>query len=207
MKGMYLHKIIRSGSISLRFVEILRGHGTTEIEGEVVATVCGVIEHVNKLVYVFNLRARYKPEVGDIIVGRVLELAVFLRYKPEISRGRKPDGVFLVVGSCCHGFKENSNSDVIFSSAEAKQVGRSEAQYFWEYLHSNLVGNSTIRRSPAGSGLLDRTTYMFTYVEPKPSSSTIDELLEDYLGAVNMVRVQDDGDMDQSSGVEYEVSN
>lgn len=68
------------------------------------ATVCGVIERVNKLVYVRTLRARllaiylseflnhpkmillelklnagsqnwcrYKPEVGDIIVGRVIE--------------------------------------------------------------------------------------------------------------------------------------
>ncbi|KVH94430.1 Exosome complex RNA-binding protein 1/RRP40/RRP4 [Cynara cardunculus var. scolymus] len=50
---------------------VLKGHGTTELEGEVVATVCGVIERVNKLVYVRTLRARYKPEVGDIIVGRV----------------------------------------------------------------------------------------------------------------------------------------
>ncbi|GJR81826.1 exosome complex component RRP4 [Tanacetum coccineum] len=60
------------------------GHGTTEIEGEVVATVCGVIERVNKLVYVRTLRARYKPEVGDIIVGRVLEVAQ-KRWRLEIN--------------------------------------------------------------------------------------------------------------------------
>ncbi|KAF8015298.1 hypothetical protein BT93_H0950 [Corymbia citriodora subsp. variegata] len=53
----------------------LKGHGTTELSGEVVATVCGVVERVNKLVYVRTLRARYKPEVGDIIVGRVIEVA------------------------------------------------------------------------------------------------------------------------------------
>lgn len=53
----------------------LKGHGTTELNGEVVATVCGVVERVNKLVYVRTLRARYKPEVGDIIVGRVIEVA------------------------------------------------------------------------------------------------------------------------------------
>nr|XP_043623880.1 uncharacterized protein LOC122595563 [Erigeron canadensis] len=85
----------------------------------------------------------------------------------QIRGGRKPDGVCLVVGSCCRGFKENSNSDVIFSSAEAKKVGNSEAQYFWEAF-------------PAGSGPLDRTTYMFTYVEPQPSSPKLEELLEDY---------------------------
>lgn len=53
-----------------------RGHGTSELNGEVVATVCGVVERVNKLVYVRALRARYKPEVGDIIVGRVVEVIV-----------------------------------------------------------------------------------------------------------------------------------
>ncbi|KAF8702734.1 hypothetical protein HU200_032562 [Digitaria exilis] len=50
-----------------------RGHGTSDQDGEVVATLCGVVERVNKLVYVRTLRARYKPEVGDIIVGRVIE--------------------------------------------------------------------------------------------------------------------------------------
>ncbi|KAL5214447.1 hypothetical protein ABZP36_003599 [Zizania latifolia] len=54
---------------------ILKGHGTSDQDGEVVATLCGVVERVNKLVYVRALRARYKPEVGDIIVGRVIEIA------------------------------------------------------------------------------------------------------------------------------------
>ncbi|XP_031400501.1 exosome complex component RRP4 homolog isoform X2 [Punica granatum] len=53
----------------------LKGHGTSELNGEVIATVCGVVERVNKLVYVRTLRARYKPEVGDIVVGRVIEVA------------------------------------------------------------------------------------------------------------------------------------
>lgn len=57
--------------------ESLRGHGTTELNGEVVATLCGVVERVNKLVYVRALRSRYKPEVGDIIVGRVLEVYIY----------------------------------------------------------------------------------------------------------------------------------
>ncbi|CAN1234203.1 Exosome complex component RRP4 homolog [Linum perenne] len=63
---------------------ILKGHGTSERDGEVVATLCGVVERVNKLVYVRTLRARYKPEVGDIIVGRVVEVAQN-RWKLEIN--------------------------------------------------------------------------------------------------------------------------
>lgn len=63
---------------------ILKGHGTSEIDGQVVATLCGVVERVNKLVYVRTLRARYKPEVGDIIVGRVIEIAP-KRWRLEIN--------------------------------------------------------------------------------------------------------------------------
>ncbi|XP_010247912.1 PREDICTED: exosome complex component RRP4 homolog [Nelumbo nucifera] len=63
---------------------VLKGHGTIELDGEVVATLCGVVERVNKLVYVRTLRARYKPEVGDIIVGRVIEIAP-KRWRIEIN--------------------------------------------------------------------------------------------------------------------------
>ncbi|XP_042476963.1 exosome complex component RRP4 homolog [Macadamia integrifolia] len=63
---------------------VLKGHGTSELDGEVVATLCGVVERVNKLVYIRALRARYKPEVGDIIVGRVTEVAP-KRWRLEIN--------------------------------------------------------------------------------------------------------------------------
>ncbi|KAA8543196.1 hypothetical protein F0562_021309 [Nyssa sinensis] len=63
---------------------VLKGHGTSELEGEVVATLCGLVERVNKLVYVRPLRARYKPEIGDIVVGRVVEVAP-KRWRLEIN--------------------------------------------------------------------------------------------------------------------------
>ncbi|KAL7112818.1 hypothetical protein ACP275_04G024800 [Erythranthe tilingii] len=63
---------------------ILKGHGTTELDGRLVATLCGVVERVNKLVYVRSLRARYKPEIGDIIIGRVIEVAP-KRWRLEIN--------------------------------------------------------------------------------------------------------------------------
>ncbi|XP_016497446.1 exosome complex component RRP4 homolog [Nicotiana tabacum] len=62
----------------------LKGHGTLDMGKNVVATVCGVVERVNKLVYVRSLRARYKPEIGDIIVGRVIEVAP-KRWRLEIN--------------------------------------------------------------------------------------------------------------------------
>ncbi|KAJ4981737.1 hypothetical protein NE237_032574 [Protea cynaroides] len=85
----------------------------------------------------------------------------------QIRSGRKPDGVCLVVGSCSRGFRENLTSDVIFSSSSVRKVGDSDVHYFWEAF-------------PAGSGPMDRTTYMFTYLDPQPGCPKLEDLLEDY---------------------------
>ncbi|GJM98431.1 hypothetical protein PR202_ga15445 [Eleusine coracana subsp. coracana] len=52
---------------------ILRGHWTSDQDGEVVATLCGVVEWVDKLVHLRPLKARYKAKVHDMIVGRVIQ--------------------------------------------------------------------------------------------------------------------------------------
>ncbi|CAM6090404.1 unnamed protein product [Calypogeia fissa] len=62
----------------------LRGHGTQLVDGKLLATVCGVIERVNKLVSVRPLRARYTPETGDVVVGRVTEVAP-KRWKVDVN--------------------------------------------------------------------------------------------------------------------------
>lgn len=81
---------------------VLKGHGTADLNGEVVATLCGVVERVNKLVYVRALRSRYKPEVGDIVIGRVIEVAqkrwrLDINYSQNaylmLSAMNMPDGV------------------------------------------------------------------------------------------------------------------
>ncbi|KAK6164725.1 hypothetical protein DH2020_001589 [Rehmannia glutinosa] len=77
--------VIVADDISVNYEDaILKGHGTAEMDGRVVATLCGVVERVNKLVYVRSLRARYKPEIGDIIIGRVIEVAP-KRWRLEIN--------------------------------------------------------------------------------------------------------------------------
>lgn len=62
------------------------------------------------------------------------KLILRMVYCRQIRRGRKPDGMCLVVGSCARGFKDNSTSDVIYSSSSVKKVGDSEVQLFWEVL-------------------------------------------------------------------------
>ena len=63
----------------------LRGHGTYTEQADgsrrqsgqtltLVASVCGVVERVNKLIKVDPLRARYRGDIGDLVVGRIEEV-------------------------------------------------------------------------------------------------------------------------------------
>lgn len=51
-----------------------RGHGTYEEGGDLKASVAGVKEQVNKLVSVRPLKSRYNGQVGEVLVGRIMEV-------------------------------------------------------------------------------------------------------------------------------------
>jgi exosome complex component RRP4 len=73
----------------------LRGHNT-HVRGEdgvLVASVNGVVERVNQLVSVRPLWSRYAAEVGDVVVGRVAEVAQ-TRWKVDV-RGRQHASLLL----------------------------------------------------------------------------------------------------------------
>lgn len=69
----------------------VRARGTllsaTDDGAVLTATVAGVISRVNKLVMVVPLRAKYVAETGDVVVGRVLELAG-KRWRLDINAAR-----------------------------------------------------------------------------------------------------------------------
>ncbi|KAI9573865.1 hypothetical protein HD554DRAFT_2202028 [Boletus coccyginus] len=52
----------------------MRGHGTYLDKEQVIASVAGSVERVNKLVTVRAVRTRYNPEIGDLVVGRITEV-------------------------------------------------------------------------------------------------------------------------------------
>ncbi|KAH9218879.1 hypothetical protein DL95DRAFT_360100 [Leptodontidium sp. 2 PMI_412] len=54
----------------------MRGHGTyvASSSTDIIATVAGTIQKTNKLLSVRPLRARYTPEIGDLVVGRIVEV-------------------------------------------------------------------------------------------------------------------------------------
>lgn len=53
-----------------------RGHGTyvAPSTSTIISSVAGTITRTNKLLSVRPLRARYTPEVGDLVVGRIVEV-------------------------------------------------------------------------------------------------------------------------------------
>ncbi|KAJ4361869.1 Exosome complex component rrp4 [Neocucurbitaria cava] len=54
----------------------MRGHGTYVPTGDstIISTVAGHLHKTNKLLSVQPLRARYQPEIGDLVVGRIVSV-------------------------------------------------------------------------------------------------------------------------------------
>lgn len=85
----------------------------------------------------------------------------------QARRGRKPDGVCVVVGSCLKGqWPENESTDIIYSFQPISQ--ERSTQYFWEAF-------------PVGRDNECRTTYMFAYGPCDERRHSLTETLEDYL--------------------------
>ncbi|KAI0206728.1 hypothetical protein F4808DRAFT_4706 [Astrocystis sublimbata] len=68
--------IVTPGEIITEDPQWMRGHGTyTTIEPPaIVSSVAGTLAKTNRLLSVRPLRARYTPEIGDLVVGRIVEV-------------------------------------------------------------------------------------------------------------------------------------
>ncbi|KAI5057665.1 hypothetical protein GOP47_0027680 [Adiantum capillus-veneris] len=63
---------------------VLKGHGTQVVDGQLMATLCGVVERVDQLITVKPLRSRYNADTGDVVVGRITEVGT-KRWKVDIN--------------------------------------------------------------------------------------------------------------------------
>lgn len=73
--------------VCLFYIKVFnRGHGTYVSPGStnIIATVAGTVQRTNKLLSVGPLRARYTPEIGDLVVGRIVEVQT-KRWKVDLS--------------------------------------------------------------------------------------------------------------------------
>ncbi|KZF18997.1 exosome complex exonuclease RRP4 [Xylona heveae TC161] len=68
--------IVTPGEVVTDDPQWMRGHGTfvAPETTEITATVAGTVQKTNKLLSVRPLRARYTPEIGDLVVGRIVEV-------------------------------------------------------------------------------------------------------------------------------------
>lgn len=66
--------VVSPGDVITSDTKYMRGHGTYAMDGELRASVAGVVAKVNKLIYVQPLKSRYNGQVGDVVIGRILEV-------------------------------------------------------------------------------------------------------------------------------------
>ncbi|KAI9753493.1 MAG: hypothetical protein M4579_005125 [Chaenotheca gracillima] len=68
--------IVTPGELVTDDPQWMRGHGTfiSQESTSIIATVAGTVQKTNKLLSVRPLRARYTPEIGDLVVGRIVEV-------------------------------------------------------------------------------------------------------------------------------------
>ncbi|KAI9788397.1 MAG: exosome non-catalytic core subunit rrp4 [Peltula sp. TS41687] len=85
-KSKSLKAIVTPGEIITDDPQWMRGHGTfvTPDTTSIIATVAGTVQKTNKLLSVRPLRARYTPEIGDLVVGRIVEVQS-KRWRVDVS--------------------------------------------------------------------------------------------------------------------------
>jgi len=76
--------LVSPGDVITRDQGYMRGHGTYMEQDVLFASVAGVVERVNKLISVTPVKTRYNGEIGDVVVGRIVEVQQ-KRWKVEIN--------------------------------------------------------------------------------------------------------------------------
>ncbi|KAF8518947.1 exosome complex exonuclease rrp4 [Hysterangium stoloniferum] len=83
-------KISSPGESLTSSYTFMRGHGTYVESEQVIASVAGTIDRVNKLISVRAIRTRYNPEMADLVVGRITEV---LPRKWKVDANSRQDAV------------------------------------------------------------------------------------------------------------------
>jgi exosome complex component RRP4 len=52
----------------------IAGHGTYEQDGKIYASLAGVVHRIEKVICVKPLKTNYKPDIGDVVVGRIVNV-------------------------------------------------------------------------------------------------------------------------------------
>lgn len=151
----------------------LRGHGTQVVNGQILATVCGVVERVNKLVYVRPLKSRYSAETGDVVVGRVSEI-LGKKWKVDLN-SRQEAGLLLSAVNLPGGVQRRRTAedelnmrtvfkegDLISAEVQAINQDGNIALHTRSFKYGKLVGGQLISVAP---NLVKRQKQHFHHLE------------------------------------------
>merc|ERR1719391_704106 len=92
-EDVHPENLVAPGDVITRDSGFMRGHGTYMSSDVLCASVAGVVERVNKLISVTPVKTRYNGEIGDVVVGRVVEVQQ-KRWKVDIQS--RLDGILLI---------------------------------------------------------------------------------------------------------------
>lgn len=70
-----LPSVVVPGQFITNDSSFMRGHGTQQIGSSLVSTVAGRIDRINRLICVSVSKTRYAGDVGDVVIGRVAQIA------------------------------------------------------------------------------------------------------------------------------------
>jgi exosome complex component RRP4 len=94
LKSIYQNsQLVVPGETICEALGYLPGHGTYVDKGNLVASIAGVVERINKLICVKPLMTRYTGDVGDVIIGRIIAVG---QERWRIDINAKQDGVLLL---------------------------------------------------------------------------------------------------------------
>jgi exosome complex component RRP4 len=66
-------QLILPGQLISKDLQFLNGHGTFRNDG-IYSSICGTLKRTNKLIQVKPLKTRFNGEIGDVVIGRILEI-------------------------------------------------------------------------------------------------------------------------------------
>ena len=66
--------LVTPGEILVNESSFMSGHGTYETCQSVSSSICGNLNRLNMLLLVTPINFKYSPNIGDVVIGRILEV-------------------------------------------------------------------------------------------------------------------------------------
>ncbi|XP_036357081.1 exosome complex component RRP4 isoform X2 [Octopus sinensis] len=144
-----VENLVTPGDVITSDTCFMRGHGTYTADDRLHASVAGVVERVNKLICVRPLKTRYNGEVGDVVVGRIIEVG---QRRWKVDTHSKLDSVLML-------------SSVNLPGGELRRRSEEDEKMMRHYLKENDLISAEVH-SVFSDGSLSLHTRSLKYGKP-----------------------------------------